>query len=157
GSARQTGQTCVLGSAPNAVGQPQNILVLVPSSTCVSRPMTGSNAATASSYDICVTVLIVSACFQPCVSTHDIGYPSHTWKERRHAGAVSEEQEVRPVHFPLHAGRFLLVELQAGPLVMELAQQEEPRRPARPVLLAPGQPGLIRPCSQRRRIEWRQR
>ena len=25
GSARQTGQTCVLGGAPNAVGQPQNI------------------------------------------------------------------------------------------------------------------------------------
>jgi hypothetical protein len=49
GSPRQTGQTWVFGSAPNAVGQPQNILVAVLSSTCTSRPSTGSKAATASS------------------------------------------------------------------------------------------------------------
>ena len=49
GRPRQTGQIWVLGSAPNSVGQPQNIFVRVPSSTCVSRPMTGSNAAIASS------------------------------------------------------------------------------------------------------------
>ena len=42
GSPRHVGQTCVLGSAPNAVGQPQNILVFVDSSTCTSRPRTGS-------------------------------------------------------------------------------------------------------------------
>ena len=42
GRPRQTGQTWVLGSAPNVVGQPQNILDVVPSSTCVSRPITGS-------------------------------------------------------------------------------------------------------------------
>ena len=42
GRPRQTGQTWVFGSAPKPVGQPQNILVLVPSSTCVSSPMTGS-------------------------------------------------------------------------------------------------------------------
>ena len=42
GRPRQTGQTWVLGSAPKSVGQPQNILVLVPSSTWVSRPITGS-------------------------------------------------------------------------------------------------------------------
>ena len=42
GRARQTGQTWVLGSAPNVVGHPQNIFVFVPSSTCVSRPITGS-------------------------------------------------------------------------------------------------------------------
>ena len=42
GRPRQTGQTWVFGSAPKAVGQPQNILVLVPSSTWVSRPITGS-------------------------------------------------------------------------------------------------------------------
>ncbi len=48
GRPRQTGQTCVLGSAPNSVAQPQNILLAVPSSTCVSRPMTGSNSASAS-------------------------------------------------------------------------------------------------------------
>jgi hypothetical protein len=42
GRPRQTGQTCSFGSAPNSVVQPQNILVLVPSSTCVSRPITGS-------------------------------------------------------------------------------------------------------------------
>ena len=42
GRPRQTGQTWVLGSAPNSVAQPQNILVFVPSSTWTSRPMTGS-------------------------------------------------------------------------------------------------------------------
>src|SRR4051812_19296434 len=50
GSPRQTGQVCVLGSAPNAVEQPQNILDAVLSSTCTSRPSTGSNCARASSY-----------------------------------------------------------------------------------------------------------
>ena len=48
GSPRQTGQVCVLGSAPNAVAQPQNILLAVPSSTWVSRPMTGSYSPSAS-------------------------------------------------------------------------------------------------------------
>src|SRR4051794_30034217 len=111
GRPRQTGQTWVLGSAPNAVGQPQNILVLVPSSTCVSRPMTGSNRATASSYDRCVTVLIVcllSALVYPCAA---LGIHHSLGREPRHAGAVSEEQEVRPVHLSLHAGGLLLVEL----------------------------------------------
>ena len=42
GSPRQTGQTWVLGSAPNTVGQAQNILVTVPSSQWVSMPMTVS-------------------------------------------------------------------------------------------------------------------
>ncbi len=49
GRPRQTGQTWVLGSAPNTVGQPQNILVVVPSSTWVSRPITGSYRVSASS------------------------------------------------------------------------------------------------------------
>ena len=42
GRPRQTGHTWLFGSAPNVVMQPQNILVRVPSSTWVSRPMTGS-------------------------------------------------------------------------------------------------------------------
>jgi hypothetical protein len=42
GRPRQTGQTWVFGSPPNAVPQPQNIFVRVPSSTCVSRPIAGS-------------------------------------------------------------------------------------------------------------------
>ena len=42
GRPRQTGQVWVLGSAPNSVEQPQNIFETVPSSTCVSRPITGS-------------------------------------------------------------------------------------------------------------------
>ena len=42
GRPRHVGQTWLLGSAPNAVEQPQNILVFVPSSTWTSRPMTGS-------------------------------------------------------------------------------------------------------------------
>jgi hypothetical protein len=48
GSPRQTGQVCVLGSAPKVVSQPQNIFDAVPSSTCVSSPMTGSNSSSAS-------------------------------------------------------------------------------------------------------------
>ena len=42
GRPRQTGQTWVFGSAPNVVGQPQNILVSVFSSTCTSSPSVGS-------------------------------------------------------------------------------------------------------------------
>src|SRR5205085_10194194 len=42
GNPRQTGQTLVLGGAPNCVEQPQKILVWVSSCTCTSRPMTGS-------------------------------------------------------------------------------------------------------------------
>src|SRR4051794_22527113 len=42
GSPRQTGQTFVFGAAPNSTGQPQKILVFVPSWTCTSSPMTGS-------------------------------------------------------------------------------------------------------------------
>jgi len=49
GRPRQTGQVWVLGAAPNSVGQPQNIFVAVLSSTCTSSPITGSNAAIASS------------------------------------------------------------------------------------------------------------
>ncbi len=42
GRPRQTGQVCVLGSAPNTVEQPQNIFEAVFSSTWTSRPSTGS-------------------------------------------------------------------------------------------------------------------
>src|SRR5438552_921523 len=42
GNPKQTGQTLVLGGAPNCVEQPQKILVWVSSCTCTSRPMTGS-------------------------------------------------------------------------------------------------------------------
>ena len=42
GRPRHTGHTCVLGSAPKVVSHPQNIFEAVPSSTWVSRPMTGS-------------------------------------------------------------------------------------------------------------------
>src|ERR1700743_58684 len=48
GSPRQTGQTLVLGGAPKPVGQPQKILVRVPSCTCTSRPITGSYFAMSS-------------------------------------------------------------------------------------------------------------
>ena len=48
GRPRQTGQVWVLGSAPKVVSQPQNIFDAVPSSTCVSSPMTGSNSCSAS-------------------------------------------------------------------------------------------------------------
>src|SRR5690606_11182990 len=42
GSPRQTGHTWVLGSAPNAVEQPQNTFDAVLSSAWISRPMTVS-------------------------------------------------------------------------------------------------------------------
>ena len=42
GSPRHTGHTWVLGSAPNSLAHPQNILVAVDSSTCTSSPITGS-------------------------------------------------------------------------------------------------------------------
>ena len=49
GRPRQVGQVWELGGAPNSVGQPQNILVAVESSTWTSSPRTGSKRATASS------------------------------------------------------------------------------------------------------------
>jgi hypothetical protein len=58
GRPRQTGQIWVLGSAPKSVGQPQNIFVLVPSSTWVSRPMTGSYRSVTSSYVIGALVVL---------------------------------------------------------------------------------------------------
>src|SRR6185312_6972275 len=42
GIPRQTGQTLVLGGAPNLVEQPQKIFVSVSSWTCTSSPMTAS-------------------------------------------------------------------------------------------------------------------
>ena len=42
GRPRHVGQTWELGSAPNSLAHPQNILVAVDSSTCTSMPMTGS-------------------------------------------------------------------------------------------------------------------
>ena len=60
GSPRQTGHTWVFGSAPNAVRQPQNIFVLVPSSTWVSNPITGSYRATTSSKVEVVAVAITA-------------------------------------------------------------------------------------------------
>src|SRR5438874_2513582 len=58
GNPRQTGQTLVLGGAPNWVEQPQKILVWVSSCTCTSRPMTGSyfsRTRTASSLLVAIT------------------------------------------------------------------------------------------------------
>ena len=49
GRPRHTGQVCVFGGAPNSVEQPQNIFDAVPSSTCVSSPITGSYRFTTSS------------------------------------------------------------------------------------------------------------
>ena len=60
GRPRQTGQTWLLGSAPKAVAQPQNILVLVPSSTWVSRPITGSYRSIAAANGTSVSMVMVS-------------------------------------------------------------------------------------------------
>src|SRR5690606_10210840 len=43
GSARSTGDVCVFGSAPNCVGEPLKILLLVVNCACVSRPITTSH------------------------------------------------------------------------------------------------------------------
>src|SRR4028119_1090318 len=59
GRPRQVGQTCVLGSAPNSVGQPQNIFVAVLSSTWTSRPITGSNVSSASSNGTRVVIVVI--------------------------------------------------------------------------------------------------
>src|SRR3954452_19045794 len=58
GRPRQIGQTWVLGSAPNSVGQPQNILLFVDSSTCTSSPSTGSKRSTTSAKSTSVGALI---------------------------------------------------------------------------------------------------
>ena len=58
GRPRQTGQTWVFGSAPNSVGQPQNILLFVDSSTCTSSPSTGSKRSTTSAKSTSVGALI---------------------------------------------------------------------------------------------------
>ena len=49
GRPRQIGQVFVFGSPPKTFAQPQNIFVFVCSSTCTSRPRTGSYFATTSS------------------------------------------------------------------------------------------------------------
>ncbi|MNW22079.1 hypothetical protein D3C71_2233650 [compost metagenome] len=43
GSARSTGEACVLASAPNAVEVPEKIFEAVESCVCVSRPITTSH------------------------------------------------------------------------------------------------------------------
>src|SRR6478735_749752 len=59
GRPRQVGQTCVLGSAPNSVGHPQNIFEAVLSSTWTSRPSAGSYDASTSSKATRVSVMSV--------------------------------------------------------------------------------------------------
>src|SRR5439155_24376269 len=46
GNPKHTGHSCVFGSAPNRVLQPQKIFVAVRSCAWISRPMTGSNVGT---------------------------------------------------------------------------------------------------------------
>ena len=68
GRPRQVGQVCVLGSAPNSVGQPQNIFEAVFSSTWTSSPSAGSNCSSASSKSISVVGhrrRLLSSCGRP--------------------------------------------------------------------------------------------
>ena len=69
GSARQVGQTWVLGGAPKVVLHPQNIFECVPSSTCVSSPSTGSNRSSASSYGITVSTVMLKSFVQIACET----------------------------------------------------------------------------------------
>ena len=73
GRPRQTGQTWVLGSAPNTVEQPQNILVAVFSSTWTSRPITGSNRSRAVSKSMSSVVDWVIAPAPPRSAGRPIG------------------------------------------------------------------------------------
>src|ERR1035441_6787750 len=57
GSARQTGQTFVLGSEPNRLAQPQKALVAVSSCTWTSSPMTGSYLARTSDDNVAAGIL----------------------------------------------------------------------------------------------------
>src|SRR5438105_2810676 len=50
GYPRQTGQTLVLGGAPNRVVQEQKIFVAVKRRACTSRPMTASHSDTSVDY-----------------------------------------------------------------------------------------------------------
>src|SRR5690606_33013910 len=83
GRPRQTGHTWVFGSAPNSVGQPQNILVAVESSTWTSMPSTGSYRATTSAYSISSTV--------GALMQDSLGKPART--------PVTTSWAARPAHF----------------------------------------------------------
>src|SRR5215831_1206779 len=76
GMPRQTGQTFVLGGAPNRVAQEQKIFVAVSSCTWTSSPMTGSNLGWAA-IEVCALVAI--ACFPGWVKSDPAipGYSNH--------------------------------------------------------------------------------
>src|SRR6185312_6400947 len=69
GSARHTGQTFVLGGAPNASAQPQKILVRVASWQCTSSPITGSYLAICSGEASSIGAAIIRS---------SSGYPGRT-------------------------------------------------------------------------------
>src|SRR5262245_39657052 len=158
GRPRQTGQICVFGSAPKSVGQPQNILVRVPSSTCVSKPMTGSNREITSSKFSSATLVIRT----PGVNRTDPAKPStrvasHTLDgprttlvlfaplgrvdRRGEKGAppdgtdLPQDAQARPDPPELHQARPELVVAQVLALVVELAHAGPPRGSPRPSLV----------------------
>src|SRR5580698_1544998 len=57
GRPRHTGQTCVLGGAPNWFEQPQKAFVLVSNCTWTSSPMTGSYFARTSGDTLAVVAI----------------------------------------------------------------------------------------------------
>src|ERR1700733_10044125 len=83
GSARHTGHTFVLGSPPNAFGQPQNILLAVLSSTWHSIPMTASYFSSSSE-------VTVASCTCVIMTAHRNRHaePVEAWPQpaRRHDG-----------------------------------------------------------------------
>ena len=88
GRPRQTGQTLVLGGSPNAVEQPQNILLFVDSSTCTSSPSTGSKRSTTSAKSTSVGALIERPPgWAPAGSAGPVNRRS---RRRRSAGACSQ-------------------------------------------------------------------
>src|SRR5437588_4359163 len=83
GSPRQTGQHWVFGGAPNAVLQPQNILLAVKSSACTSMPITAS-------YRVAVVVISspVTECSARRAKSNHEGHEEHEEYEENSQGCT---------------------------------------------------------------------
>src|SRR6476660_7418541 len=72
-------------------------------------------------------------------------------RSSRHAYTDAEGHEYGPDQAELHPGRLLVLELQARPLVLELADQGAPGRHARPAALDQQGQGELTPPRPRPR------
>src|SRR5512133_1966481 len=125
GNPRHTGQTWVFGSAPNVVAHPQNIFVAVFSSTCVSRPRTGSYEATASSYGRTASRVSIAI----SGSLRQLGGPV----QQRRAPAVEQrrlERRARGIQAVILGGRRKELDSGGQPVLgRQPARDRHPRHP----------------------------